>query len=318
MDQILIAGHAYTYISAQKYTQKNAVATHPIEDGSETADHLTIGSPSFDITLILFAGEYELLKALAESQQLISVVMPQGAYANVAVTNLTDAINKTNNTTTATISLAVQKITSTKTVPTEIDGVAIGSAETATTAVAVVDCPDDTTVEQLKEYYLSKLGLFTASQERARMEGMTTAELWTYLVETQEYVEMYDQLGPLEAIVVELGTTRQALDLDESVFTDGNIYYKTASFVWNNTSYTIGIRNESPDLGKFTFISTNIFLQSPIANQKHVVITRKSDLVEVYRGPMYDLTPVEMKDPKTGMILATLQYSEYMKKIYIA
>lgn len=315
MEQILIAGHAYMYISAQKYTQKNIVATHALEDGSEVADHLTIGSPTFDVTLILFAGEYEILKTLANSAQLISVVMPQGAYANVAVTNLTDAINKTNNTTTATISLAVQKITTTQTVPTEIDGIAIGSIDTSTTAVSVVTAPNDATVEQLKEYYLSKLGAFTAAQERVRMEGMTTAELLLYLTETQQSIYLDDQLASIEFAV---GTTRQVLDLDESVFADGNIYYKTASFVWKNVSYTIGIRNESADLGKYTFISTNIFLQSPLANQKHIVITRKSDLAEVYRGPMYNLTPCEMKDPDTGVILATIQYSEYMKKIYIS
>lgn len=315
MDQILIGGHSYTYVSAQKFTQKNVVATHPMEDGSEASDHLTIGSPSFDVTLVLFPGEYDLLKALSTSQQLISVVMPQGAYANVAVTNLTDATNKTANTTTATISLAVQKITSTKTVPTELDGIAIGSPGTATTALSVVDCPDDTTIEQLKEYYLSKLGPFTAGMERARMNGMTTAELLLYMTETQQSVYLDDQLASVEFAT---GTTRQALDLDEAIFTDGNIYYRTASFVWKNVSYTIGIRNESPDLGKYTFISTNMLLSSPLADQKHIVITRKIDMTEVYRGPMYDLTPIEMRDPKTGVILGTLQYSKYMKKIYIA
>lgn len=147
------------------------------------------------------------------------------------------------------------------------------------------------------------------------MDGMTTAELLLYLTETQQSVYLDDQLASVEFAA---GTTRQALDLDEAIFTDGNIYYRTASFVWKNASYTIGIRNESPDLGKYTFISTNMFLSSPLADQKHIVITRKIDMTEVYRGPMYDLTPIEMRDPKTGVILGTLQYSKYMKKIYIA
>lgn len=147
------------------------------------------------------------------------------------------------------------------------------------------------------------------------MNGMTTAEILLYLTNTQEYVET---AGYLDAISFATGTTRQALDLDEAIFTDGNIYYRTASFVWKNVSYTIGIRNESPALGKYTFITTNIFLSSPLADQKHIVITRNIDMTEVYRGPMYDLTPIEMRDPKTGVILATIQYSKYMKKIYIA
>lgn len=322
MQQVLIDGYAYRLVTGVKYQRKNKVPTHTLEDGYDAADHIFINPPSFVLDLILFEGEYDRLQTLSQEQRLISIVVPQGAYSNVVIESFTDTTNKTANTRTASVALAVQRITSSETRPTELDGIALSSADTTgTTTSAIVAHPEDVTVNRLMEYYLSKLSPIEAISERIKLNGMETAELWTYLVETQEYVYLHDPLGPMGAINYDAAEDyRKAIDI---LFPEYSApLYLTTTFTYTDTrgvpvSYDLSARLENADLGGYTF-AVAFMLKWPIEVYYHVMIARRSDGKIVYNGPVSDLTPFTMKDPDTGITIAVLQYSKFMGRLYIS
>ena len=314
MDQILIDGRTYRLISRISAARKNTLPKHTLEDATTATDHLIIGQPTLDLTLILWPGEYEILEALSREQRLFRVVTPQGTFNNVAVASIGDEYGRTANTTQCALSLAVQHITKTETRPAELDGILLNPADlTGATTVPVADCPDDATVEQLKKYYLDHFvgTIFDKEAERRRLAGMTTRELWETLVETEQYLEKHDQLKAAIATDQAYTDTRQRVDHEIG----GYLLTNCSKFTWGSDTYGIVTRKEGRNLLNSEL--GEIF--DPDAGPAiHAEITRSRDNAVVYRGLIDDLTPFEMVDPATGITLATLQYSAYNRRLYIA
>ena len=314
MDQILIDGKTYRLVSRISAGRKNTLPKHTLEDATTATDHLIIGLPTLDLNLILWPGEYETLEALSREQRLFRVVTPQGTYENIAVVSISDEYGRTANTTQCTISLAEQRITKTETRPAELDGIVLNPADlTGATTVPVVSCPDDATVEQLKKYYLDHYigNIFEKEAERRRLDSLPTLELWETLVETEQYLEKHDQLKAAIATDQAYTDTRQRVDHEIG----GYILTNCSKFTWNGDTYGIVTRKEPRNILNSEL--AEIF--DPTAGSAiHATVTRSKDNAVVYRGLIDDLTPFEMIDPATGITLATLQYSTYNERLYIA
>lgn len=312
---VIIDGHTYLAISSAKVTRANTVPKYTLESGVEITDHIKIGAPQFALTLIVTEDEYLILDALSQDPRLFSVVFPQGAYDAVALVSISDQYSDAINLTRCDLTLAVQTITRTSTIPGEIDGFVTSEYDlTGIPTVPIVSVPDAATVEQLKNYYIDHLivPIWQKEAEIQRMKEMTTKELWSYLTETQQNLEIEDQL---EAITNELATgdARQKIDIDIGSWAN-LIVSAGAKFTHNNTTYEIQTRVE-PIKGWWASSTVDVIIGDKIL---HATVTRSIDMAVVYNGPIYDLTPFVLRDPNTSIVLATLQWSKYYGRLYIA
>lgn len=314
MDTILIDGKSYQLVSRVAAGRKNTLPKHTLGDATTATDHILIGAPTFDLNLILFPGEYETLESLSREQRLFTISLPQGTYNNVAFLSISDEYGSTANTTQCTISLAVQNVTLTITVPTELGGLILNPAnQNGAETTTIEDVPDTATIDQLKEYYLDHYRgtLFDKEAERERLTGMSNEELWNTLIA----VDMLNKESVLAAITYDLdGEYRQKLDHDMG----GYLLTNSSKFNLNGldgkpVNYGIVTRKEIRTI--FNSDLEDIWSGEPVI---HATITRSRDGAVVYDGPISDLTPFTATDPDTGETLATLQYSKYGERLYIA
>ena len=306
MDTILIADRSYQLVARATATRKNTLPKHALEDGSTATDHIIIGQPTLDFNLILFPGEYAILEALSRYQKLFSVVTPQGTYQNVALASISDEYGRTSNTTQCTISLQVQRVTTTQKVPTELGGIVLNPDGTKPGPITIENRPDTATINQLKERYLQmgrkKLGDGWRTDMEAKFAAMDNQKIWDTLMAA----DAMNQESILAAINIEVsGDYRQAIDWDKPSGNAGALGKKfTMDTNGVTTEYLIRSRTESnPRTGE------------PMI---HAIVTRTSDGEIMYNGKISDMTPFIATDPKTGETLITMQYSEYEKRIYVS
>ena len=105
-----IDGNEYDGI-AVSLTLDSEVQAHPVETGFDVADHVRHASPQFSISLALGAGdtsrdtEYERLKLLRDRSTLFTFISDLGAFSDMVISNLSPAIERSENTYTCEITI---------------------------------------------------------------------------------------------------------------------------------------------------------------------------------------------------------------------